>query len=105
MDLLPLMPLIGVFMFSTGVRHVLSPPGITRDRLLNLPFVLLVIPGLLTSFATLSEATPVQLLTFVCGVLGLVGVALSVSTMYSDSKSSSEPKDSAQRPVEQTRDA
>ena len=92
-------------MFSAGIRHTLSPPGITRDRLLNLPFVLLIVPGLLSSFTTLSQATPVQLLVFVCGVLGLVGIALSVSTMYSESKSSSEQADGGQRPVVQTRDA
>ena len=105
MDFLSFMPIVGIFMFATGIRHARSEPGITKDRVINVPFLLLVVPGLLNSFPTIGQATPVQLMIFLCGLLGLVGAALSISTMYPDRKRAPRETIGVQRSMSEARDA
>ncbi len=86
MDFLSLTPLVGVFMFAAGVRHARQEFGYTKDRMLNPPFLLLVLPALFTLNVKISDATFGQLLIFLCAFLGFVGAALSISTMRPSEK-------------------
>ena len=81
-----ILAIVGVLMLGNGVRHCRSTFGLTKDRMLNPPFLVFIVPSLLSSFSTLGEATPVQLMCFLCAMMGLVGAALSISTMYPNRK-------------------
>lgn len=97
--------LAGVLMLGHGVRHCRSGFGLTKDRLLNPLFLVFVLPGLSSSFPTIGQATPTQLMFFLCGMMGLVGAALSISTMYTDPKPAPEGAPDQQRSSHQKREA
>ena len=101
----PYLSIVGVFMLGNGIRHCRSTFGLTTDRMLNPLFLVFVIPSLFSSFSTLCEATPVQLMYFSCAMMGLVGAALSISTMYPDRKPAPEGATDQQRLSPQKREA
>jgi hypothetical protein len=92
-------------MLGNGIRHCRSPFGLTTDRMLNPPFLVFTVPSLFSSFSTLGEAAPVQLMYFLCAMMGLVGAALSISTMYPNHKPATEEVTDQQRLIPQKREA
>ena len=101
----PYLSIVGVFMLGNGIRHCRSTFGLTTDRMLNPLFLVFIVPSLFSSFSTLGEATPVQLMYFLCAMMGLVGAALSISTMYPNRKPAPEAVTDQQRLIPQKREA
>lgn len=89
--------LLGFLIFAGGIKSI-RQLNRTLEKLADVLLLVFIVPGTVSAFDSLDQASALQLLVFISGTLGCVGAALSLSTLpalrrSSDSKSTREPQE------------
>ena len=72
---------LGLLMFTSGLKHARTTTTGALERVTNILLLVFVAPSAFEAFGSLQTASSMQLFVFICGVLGAIGAALSLTSL------------------------